>query len=113
MIFMKKEKNVCFISVLIFFVLPVFCSLLISAGTFNEADLIESNCNFEFEYQENTPLYFGNPSDAQPSPEAFENYLMEKAQYTLSYNSSTFLFPIIFYFTVAAGDKLQEISRRH
>ena len=38
---------------------------------------------------ENTPLYFGNPSGAQPSSENPENYLMEKAQYTLSYNSST------------------------
>lgn len=44
---------------------------------------------FDDGHAENTPLYFGNPSDAQPLPEATENYLMEKDQYTLSYNSST------------------------
>ena len=49
----------------------------------------EAGQNQVQEYKENHPLYFGNPSNAQPSPEAAENYLMEKPQYTLSYNSST------------------------
>ena len=40
-------------------------------------------------FSENTPLYLGNPSGAEPSPETPENYLMEKPQYTLSYNAST------------------------
>ena len=41
------------------------------------------------ECQENTPLYFGNPSDAVCDESAAENYLMEKPQFTLSYNSET------------------------
>ena len=38
---------------------------------------------------EDTPLYFGNPSAAGADPMLCENYLMEKSQYTLSYNCST------------------------
>lgn len=38
---------------------------------------------------ENTPLYFGNPSDAETSIEMSENYLMEKPQFILSYNNTT------------------------
>ena len=40
-------------------------------------------------HNENSPLYFGNPSDALARLEADQNYLMEKSQFTLSYNSST------------------------
>lgn len=43
-------------------------------------------------HSENTPLYWGNPSDASsaPSPVASpENFLMEKPQFTLSYNDTT------------------------
>jgi DNA/RNA endonuclease G, NUC1 len=38
--------------------------------------------------QENTPLYFGNPSRARSDVSDKTNYLMEKKEYTLSYNDS-------------------------
>lgn len=37
----------------------------------------------------NTPLPFGNPSNATTNPSNRTNYLMEKPQYVLSYNSQT------------------------
>lgn len=40
-------------------------------------------------HAENTPLYFGNPSDAVFEVESAENYLMEKEQFTVCYNNST------------------------
>ncbi|MBC6713190.1 DNA/RNA non-specific endonuclease [Treponema sp. Marseille-Q3903] len=42
--------------------------------------------------QENTPLYFGNPSKASSdlfAENAEENYLMEKKQFSMSYNNKT------------------------
>lgn len=50
------------------------------------------NPAFDEGHEENTPLYFGNPSDASGNLEAEDvgqNYLMEKAQFSLSYNSET------------------------
>ena len=50
------------------------------------------NPAFDEGHEENTPLYFGNPSDASGDLEAEavgQNYLMEKAQFSLSYNSET------------------------
>lgn len=50
------------------------------------------NPAFDEGHEENTPLYFGNPSDASGNFEAEDvgqNYLMEKAQFSLSYNSET------------------------
>lgn len=38
---------------------------------------------------EDSPLYFGNPSDAEPDVNNPENYLMAKPQYTVSYNTKT------------------------
>lgn len=38
------------------------------------------------EEKENTPLYFGNPSAAAKT--SFDNYLLEKTTYALSYNAS-------------------------
>ena len=64
----------------VFFVIAVLISFSIYAEPVPEID--EGHA-------ENTPLYFGNPSDAVFDVEAEENYLMEKAQFTLSYNSST------------------------
>lgn len=43
-------------------------------------------------HSENTPLYWGNPSDASSAPSLVanpENFLMEKPQFTLSYNDTT------------------------
>ncbi len=41
----------------------------------------------EIEYAENEALYFGNPSDAQKDVKQKTNYLLEKRQYTVSYNA--------------------------
>lgn len=40
-------------------------------------------------YSENNPLHLGNPSDAVAKISNGTNYLMEKKQYTLSYNTDT------------------------
>lgn len=48
-----------------------------------------SNPSLDKGNAEDTPLYFGNPSDAKPELSSSENYLMTKPQYTLSYNSKT------------------------
>lgn len=40
-------------------------------------------------HAENSPLYFGNPTDSMPDSEMNANYLMVKPQYTLSYNTRT------------------------
>lgn len=45
----------------------------------------------DLNHAENTGLYFGNPSDAVTSIQAEENYLLEKPQYTLSYNNKTLI----------------------
>lgn len=44
-------------------------------------------CESDFNHEENTPLYFGNPSDADVSLEQQDNFLLEKAGYTVSYNN--------------------------
>lgn len=46
-----------------------------------------SAADISFDYEENNPLYFGNPSKATSEPDDEANHLMEKAQYTLSYNN--------------------------
>ena len=38
---------------------------------------------------EDSPLFWGNPSGATADSACFENYLMEKPQFCLSYNAST------------------------
>ena len=40
-------------------------------------------------HAENSPLYFGNPSDALDDTSLDTNYLMVKPQFTLSYNTNT------------------------
>ena len=50
------------------------------------------NPAFDEGHEENSPLYFGNPSDAGCSLEAEDvrqNYLMEKRQFTVCYNSES------------------------
>ena len=48
-----------------------------------------SNSTADLGHAENTPLYFGNPTDAFADTSLDTNYLMTKPQYTLSYNTST------------------------
>ncbi len=63
----------------VIFIIGLFSSLLTGQSLKNQV----------LQGQENSPLYFGNPSGAAASIENAENYLMEKPQYTLSYNSTT------------------------
>ena len=71
MIFAMKKLLFCLISVLAF--------ISIYAQT--------ENVPSDFFSSENTALYFGNPSCAVSELSAKENYLIEKPQFTLSYNA--------------------------
>ena len=42
-----------------------------------------------FEYSENHPMYLGNPSDATTDVSNDKNYLMDRSQFTISYNNET------------------------
>lgn len=42
----------------------------------------------DYNHPENTPLYFGNPSDAEANIQEEWNYLIEKNEYILSYNNA-------------------------
>ena len=56
----------------------------------NESETIVSksqNYVFDSEYSQNNPLFFGNPSDAVFDVSSESNYLMEKSQFTISYNN--------------------------
>ena len=44
-------------------------------------------CNLDYKYPENSPLYFGNPSDATTEIENEQNFLLKKNGYTISYNN--------------------------
>ena len=47
----------------------------------------DENYVFASEYSQNNPLFFGNPSDAVFDVSSETNYLMEKSQFTISYNN--------------------------
>ena len=49
----------------------------------------EPVAEFDEGHPENSPLYWGNPSDALCDLSDGNNYLMEKAQFTISYNKDT------------------------
>jgi len=48
-----------------------------------------SSASADLGHEENSPLFFGNPSDAFADTKLDTNYLMVKPQFTLSYNTST------------------------
>ena len=54
-------------------------------------------------WAENTALYLGNPSSARADVALAENYLLERSQYSLSYNSTT-LIPNWVAWHLSAGD---------
>ena len=62
-----------------------FAFLLIAGASLFAA----SEQDADFKYPENSPLYFGNPSGAESNEDFGTNYLMEKPQFTLSYNNET------------------------
>ena len=45
----------------------------------------------DLNHSENTGLYLGNPSDARASTSSGNNYLMEKPQFTISYNNEKYI----------------------
>ena len=48
---------------------------------------VNASGDFESDYVENHPLFFGNPSDAIGDVNVPKNYLMEKPQFIISYNN--------------------------
>ena len=48
-----------------------------------------SNPALDQGHAENSPLFWGNPSDSISNTAATQNYLMEKPQFTICYNSDT------------------------
>lgn len=44
-------------------------------------------CDLDLNYPENSPLYFGNPSDATHDIQNEENFLIEKTGFIISYNN--------------------------
>ena len=48
-----------------------------------------SNPALDQGHAENSPLFWGNPSDSISDTAASKNYLMEKSQFTICYNSDT------------------------
>ncbi|BDC94096.1 endonuclease G [Treponema bryantii] len=68
-------------------IFSLIITLLVFAGVAFSQEC--SDPSLDVGYSENSPLYFGNPSDSMPSIESDKNYLMERPQFTLSYNTST------------------------
>lgn len=61
-------------------------------STENSIENSEKNDFYDYEnsftQKENSPLYFGNPSNATPLISDENNFLMEKSGFTISYNNS-------------------------
>lgn len=60
-----------------------------SANATNATGTSGSNPALDQGHAENSPLFWGNPSDSIADTAAAENYLMEKPQFTICYNSAT------------------------
>ena len=92
---MKVDSKKIFIIFLIcLFVLLFF--LKNKTSLFSQERLSESSdgCISEITdiaEEENTSLYFGNPSGADKNPEILENFLIQKKAFSLSYNSKTLI----------------------
>lgn len=80
---MEGKKSIYIITA----VLLIWCG---RGGLYAESEFYDELESGRENSEENTPLYWGNPSNAGTDLEqegTGRNYLMEKAQYTLSYNS--------------------------
>lgn len=64
-------------------------SVMPVANATNATGTSGSNPALDQGHAENSPLFFGNPSDSIADTAAAENYLMEKPQFTICYNSET------------------------
>ena len=60
-----------------------------TSGTLSTSGTSGSNPALDQGHAENSPLFWGNPSDSIADTAASKNYLMEKPQFTISYNSET------------------------
>lgn len=58
-----------------------------NATKFNHHEFSSEECDLN--HPENSPLFFGNPSDCIESLESDRNYLLEKPQFIISYNNDT------------------------
>ena len=95
--FSKSQKILCVLLGFLFILCLCWClygnPILQSEQTFElEKTVLDDTQNHqkpEFEYAENHPLYLGNPSDATTDVSNDKNYLMDKSQFTLSYNNET------------------------
>lgn len=71
-------------------IIIISCCLLYAAFQLKlQKKTIQLSNEVNLEYSENSPLYFGNPSNAKSLEEFEDNYLMEKPQFILSYNNRT------------------------
>ena len=60
-----------------------------NTGASNATGTTGSNPALDQGHAENSPLFWGNPSDSIADTAASKNYLMEKPQFTICYNSET------------------------
>ena len=60
-----------------------------AANATNATGISGSNPALDQGHAENSPLFWGNPSDSIADTAASKNYLMEKPQFTICYNSET------------------------
>ncbi|WP_022932056.1 DNA/RNA non-specific endonuclease [Treponema bryantii] len=60
-----------------------------AANATNATGTSGSNPALDQGHAENSPLFWGNPSDSIADTAASKNYLMEKPQFTICYNSET------------------------
>ena len=60
-----------------------------TSGSLSTSGTTGSNPALDQGHAENSPLFWGNPSDSIYDTAASKNYLMEKPQFTICYNSET------------------------
>ena len=108
----NKKSKILFIVLLIFVIsaVSVWClygkELVLEEKTESPAALmpeVEAETLAADEFSKDSPLFWGNPSDSRLDTAAFDNYLMEKPQFTISYNSKT-LNPNWVAWHLSAGD---------
>lgn len=84
---MKKQKN----SQKLRWNKRIAAGLMVAVGVVSFVCGTEySSAECDLNHPENSPLYFGNPSDAVTDVASENNYLLEKNQFVLSYNNQTF-----------------------
>lgn len=87
--FCYNEFQKAFLITLCFLFLVNVCAAKGSAEvkTSEKAQLYGASSEEDLNYEENHPLFFGNPSDAVCNEKKKNNYLLEKKQFVVSYNA--------------------------